>query len=152
MSPQTARKEIFALFAAGWTAGAAVIVGKAVPVRYKGVEEAALPGALEFFVRASTQLADTQQSGFAVAEHTVKGVRHTSYGIVMIQIFAPMKDATAYAKGELLASLAQCIFMSAETPSGVWFRRPRINELEDDGTWYRWNVLADFQFDQAKGS
>lgn len=151
-APQTARREIFALFAAGWSAGAATIVGSAVPVRYQGVEERTPPGALEYFVRASTQLADTGQSGFAIAEHTARGVRFTTDGVAIFQVFAPMKSPGAYAKGELLATLAQGIFMGAQTSSGVWFRRPRINELDDDGTWYRWNVMTDFQFDQAKGN
>lgn len=152
MAPPTARREVFALFAAGFAAEAATIVGSAVDVRYQGVEEPMSPGALEYFVRASTQLADTGQSGFVVAEHAAKGVRFTTDGVAIFQVFAPMKSPGAYAKGELLASLVQRIFMSAETPSGVWFRRPRINELENDGTWYRWNVLTDFQFDQAKGN
>lgn len=152
MAPPTARREVFALFAAGFAAEAATIVGSAVDVRYQGVEDPTPPGALEYFVRASTQLADTGQSGFVVAEHAAKGVRFTTDGVAIFQVFAPMKSPGAYAKGELLASLVQRIFMSAETPSGVWFRRPRINELENDGTWYRWNVLTDFQFDQAKGN
>lgn len=151
-TPQQARREVFALFAATFDAGAVPIVGSPVEVRYQGVEEPASPGALEYFVRASTQLADTAQSGFAVAAHAVKGVRFTTDGVAIFQVFAPMKSRGAYAKGELLASLVQRIFMGAETPSGVWFRRPRINELENDGTWYRWNVLTDFQFDQAKGN
>lgn len=153
MAPSTARKEIFALVDSVWTDKAPAIVGAAsAPViRWQGDEEGALPGGTEFWMRASTQGVDTEQSGFAVGEHTQSGVRFTTTGIVILQLFAPMKG-DGYAKGELLAALGQCMFMASHTPSGVWFRRPRINELENDGTWYRWNVIADYQFDQAKGT
>lgn len=153
MSPQTARKEIFALIKAAWDDKAPAIVGAATApeIRYQGVEKGALPGADKYWMRAGTQMVETGQSSFAVTEHTARGVRYTTDGIVILQLFAPMSAVDGYAKGELLAYAAQCMFMAANTPSGVWFRRPRINELDNDGTFYRWNVFADYQFDQAKG-
>lgn len=153
-SPQQARKEIFALIAAEWAAKAPAIVAPlAVPeLRYQGVEKAALPGATKFWARASTQLATTRQAAFAMAGLGATVPVYDTEGVVFIQVFAPMKEPGSYAKGELLAELGQCMFMAAETASGVWFRNPRINELVPDGTWYRWNVIADFRFNQVKGA
>lgn len=154
-TPQQARKEIFALIAAEWAAKAPAIVAPlAVPeVRWQGVEKAALPGATKFWARAGTQLATTRQNAHIMPDGPGGSpVQFGTAGIVTIQIFAPMKEPASYAKGELLAELGQCMFMATETASGVWFRNPRINELPSDGTWYRWNVIADFQFNQVKGT
>lgn len=153
-SPQTARKEVFALIAAGWAAGSPAIVNasQAPEMRYQGVEKGDLPGANQFWARASTQLATSRQAAFALVGQGATIPVYETTGVVAVQIFAPMSAVASYAKGELLAELAQCMFMASETPSGVWFRNPRINELPPDGTWYRWNVLTDFQFNQTKGN
>lgn len=150
MTPQTARKEIFALIAAQWTAKAPAIIAPAPEMRWQGIEKGDLPGASAYWARSSTQLVTTRQRAFIMAG-AGSPTGYETNGNVFIQIFAPMKAPSSYAKGELLAGLGQCMFMAAETPSGVWFRNPRINELTPDGTWYRWNVIADFQFNQAKG-
>lgn len=154
VTPQNARKEIFERFDTTWAAKAGVIVGGDAPeVRYKGDERKELPGSSKYWARASTQMVDTRQAAHQMPEAPdASNVIYATAGVVIIQIFAPMSERTSYGKGELLAELAQCIFMATETPSAVWFRNPRINELDDDGTWYRWNVIADYQFDQKKGS
>lgn len=150
-TPQQARKSILALIWSVWEAKAPAIVSPLPEMRWQGVEEAGLPGALKFWARASTQLATTRQSAHIMPDGpTGSPVEYSSNGVVFVQIFAPMKARDSYAKGELLAALAQCMFMATETSSGVWFRNPRINELPSDGTWYRWNVIADFQFNQVK--
>lgn len=152
-SPQIARKEIFALLDAGWTAGAPAIMGGVPQVRYQGVEERTLPGAVEYWARASTQMVTTGQRAHQMNPTPGQSpVVFETNGVILIQIFAPMKNRDSYAKGELLAELAQCMFMATETVSGVWFRNPRINELENDGTWYRWNVIVDYQFNQIRGA
>lgn len=153
-TPQGARKEVFALIAAGWASGSPAIVNalQAPELRYQGQEQAGLPGSTKYWARASTQLATTRQAAFAMQGVGASVPIYDTAGVVVVQVFAPMIEPTSYAKGELLAELAQCMFMATETPSGVWFRNPRINELTPDGTWYRWNVLADFQFNQMKGN
>lgn len=154
-TPQQARKEVFSLIDGIWKAKApAIMAPLALPeMRWQGVEKGAPPGATKYWARSSTQLATTKQSAHMMPpEPGQSPVEFGTAGVVFIQIFAPMSEQGSYAKGELLASLGQCMFMAAETPSGVWFRNPRINELVPDGTWYRWNVLADYHFNQVKGA
>ena len=151
-SPQNARKEMFARLNTCWQAGAAAIVGSVPEIRFQGVAEPQPPAMDGFFARCSTQGVDTKQSAFIMATPGASPAEFTSNGVLIIQVFAPMVAKTAYAKGELLAALAQGAFMAYETASGVWFRRPRIIELDNDGTWYRWNVFVDYQFDQIKGN
>lgn len=152
ISQQNARKEMFALVDAAWAAGATAIAGYVPDIRFQGVEEAALPGADKFWARCSTNNVTTNQVGHAMPEAGVSDVVYRTVGFITLQVFAPMKGADSYAKGELLSSLGQRMFMASETGGAVWFRNPRIRELDNDGTWYRWNVIADYQFDQTKGA
>lgn len=152
-TPQGARKEIFQLLADCWAAGAGAVVMPVPEIRWQGVEQSGTPGADKYWARASTQLATTRQVAHGMNDLPGPSpVIYDSAGVVFIQIFAPMKSPAAYAKGEVLAELVQRMFMATSTASGVWFRNPRINELPHDGTWYRWNVLADYQFNQVKGT
>lgn len=153
MAPQTARKEMFALVTKCWKLRAPAIVGYVPEIRFQGVEEGALPGADKFWMRASTKSVTTRQSGHRSVDFGgADDVVYDSYGFITLQMFAPMKGKDTWNKGELLSELGQRMFMASETGSGVWFRNPRINDLNNDGTWYRWNVIADYQFSQTKGS
>lgn len=153
LTPQQARKEMFALVASTWAAKAPAIVTPAPEIRYQGIEKAALPGADKFWMRVGTTTVTTRQSGHRSPDGPEGSpVVYDTYGFITLQMFAPMKDRDSWNKGELLAELGQCMFMASETGGGVWFRNPRIRELNNDGTWYRWNVIADYQFSQVKGS
>lgn len=152
LTPQEARKQMFALVADTWAAKSEPIVGYLPEIRYQGLEEAELPGADKFWMRASTQTVTTRQSGHRMPEVGGSPVVFTNFGFITLQVFAPMKARSSWAKGELLSELGQCMFMASETGGSVWFRNPRIREIQNDGTWYRWNVIADYQFDQVKGT
>lgn len=152
--PHTARDAIFGMLNTAWATKTTSIVGYVPEIRWQGYETGEPPANDKFWIRAGTYLVDTNQSSYAMAEHTVSGVRYTTDGLFIAQVFAPMSPAAAqnsYRKGELLAELIQCIYMSAETNNGVWFRRPQIETLDNDGTRYRWNVNVQFTFDQSKG-
>ena len=150
---QSARKSIFSLIDTKWQAKAPAIVGGAAPeIRYQGAEKAEKPAASAYWMRAGTQTATTRQTAYIDPEAPGQSPpEFTTDGVVILQLFAPMTGPGSYAKGELLAEAAQCMFMATQTSEGVWFRNPRINELENDGTWYRWNIIADFQFNQVRG-
>ena len=152
-TPQQARKEIFTRINDCWQARAGIIVGGPVPeARWQGEEKPGKPDKDKYWIRSSTQLVTTRQAGHREPPAPGQSLAFfDTFGVVFVQVFAPMKTG-AYAKGELLGELLQNAFMATETPSGVWFRNPRINELENDGTWYRWNVIADFQFNQVRGA
>lgn len=155
INPQGARREMFARIGRCWEGKSGLIVGGADPeMRYQGVEQGAKPGPLSFWARASTKNAFTRQAAHQMPREGEGGaeVIYTTYGAVFIQVFAPMKNPHGWAHGELLAELGQRMFMASETSSAVWFRNPRYVELENDGTWYRWNVIADYQFNHAKGA
>lgn len=153
LSYSAARKQMFALVDQCWKAKAEAVYGYLPEIRWQGVEEGKLPGADKFWMRVGTETVSTRQSGHQLPEGPEGSpVVYDTYGFITLQMFAPMKGKDAWAKGELLSELGQRMFMASETGGGVWFRNPRIRELNNDGTWYRWNVIADYQFSQTKGS
>jgi hypothetical protein len=151
LTPQQARKELLALVNTCWQAKAGAIVGYVPEIRFQGVELPGLPGAEKFWMRCSTQGVAAPQRGHMMPEAGISKPVHDNIGFITLQIFAPMKSPDSWEKGELLAELGQGMFMASETGGSIWFRNPRIRELDNDGTWYRWNVIADYQFSQVKG-
>jgi hypothetical protein len=149
ISQSTARKEIFAHIAANWV-GAEAIVDYLPEIRWQGLEEGSLPGTGRYWMRASTQNVITTQAAHAITEVGVSDVIYRTVGFVTLQVFAPMSVRGSYEKGELLSDIGQRMFMATETASAVWFRNPRIRELANDGSWHRWNVISDYEFDQSR--
>lgn len=153
-SAPEARDDVFRLFTEGWTL-ADDIVGESVELRYQGVlfgpGGTALPpiDPGRYWARLSMRNVMSRQSAFVIDQ--VEGespIVFESNGLLFVQVFAPMSAVDGFAKGLLLAKLAQAIFRAAETPSGVIFRNVRISELEDDTKSYRWNVIAEYEFDE----
>ncbi len=134
-----------------WDAGAGAIVGYVPDIRFQGVEEGALPGADKYWMRVSTQGVANPQRGHRVNEPGVSKPVFDNLGFITLQLFAPMKSVDSWEKGELLSELGQGMFMASDIGGGIWFRNPRIRQNDNDGTWYRWNVIADYQFSQVKG-
>lgn len=152
-TPQEARKAIFAHINTVWEDKASAIIGYTPEIRWQGVPDDTLPGGDKFWMRASTQNVLTKQEGHRMPDAPDGSpVVYRTTGFVTLQMFAPKTDPEDYARGELLSEVGQCMFMATETGGSIWFRNPRINELKSDGTWYRWNVIADYQFNQTKGS
>lgn len=152
LTPQQARKQLLAHVQNCWNAGAAAIVDYIPEIRFQGVEVPELPGADKYWMRCSTNTVATPQRGHRMPEVGISKPVYDNIGFITLQLFAPMKSPESYAKGELLAELGQGMFMASETGGSIWFRNPRIRELDNDGTWYRWNVIADYQFSQVKGN
>lgn len=69
-------------------------------------------------------------------------------GVVTVQIFTPAGEGLT--RSYDLAKVAADAFEGRATPGGVWFRSVRIREIGPDGNWYQINVVADFQYNEAK--
>lgn len=151
ITPQNARKEMFDLVNTCWNDHSLPIIGYVPEIRWQGIEEAEFPGADKYWMRASTNNVSTRQRGHQMPEAGLSKVVYDTFGFITLQIFAPMKSPVSWANGELLSELGQGMFMATETGGAVWFRNPRILQLNNDGTWYRWNVIADYRFSHVKG-
>lgn len=67
-------------------------------------------------------------------------------GVLTVQIFIVV--GVSLTPAYQLAKTVANAFQGQSTPSAVWFRNVRINEIGNDGSWYQTNVLADFEYDE----
>jgi hypothetical protein len=141
MTPNEARGEAFTLFEAGWNA--AGIIDPTPEVRWQGKAEGEPPRS--YFARVSMVQASTRQASFAETDAASK-TKYDNQGHIIVQVFAPMNAEDAFYNGGLLAAKARDIFRRVETPSGMWFRNMRVNELSNDGEYFRWNVIIEYWF------
>lgn len=139
---------MFALFKQAWDAGAATIVGSAPAIYWQGVEPVSGPPSDVYWCRVSTQNVMEKQATLGDPSGVGKH-RYTAMGLVFVQVFCPMTDAQATDKGRRLAELARNAFRGKEATGGVWFRNVRINELPPEEDLYRFNIVAEYQFDDV---
>ena len=74
--------------------------------------------------------------------------RHTNRGICYVQFFASMNMLNAPGTLELLAEGMRNTFRSAPHDDSVIYRNARIDELTNDGTFYQYRAIAEYEFDE----
>lgn len=67
-------------------------------------------------------------------------------GLFTVQIFVPSGNGVGPAYD--LAKIVTDAFQGTSTPRAVWFRRARIREIGQSGTWFQLNVLVEFTYDE----
>jgi|SRR6185369_4678051 hypothetical protein len=141
-SPIDAADEMRNLFKTGWNA--LTIVTPTPEIRWRGKEKGSLP--TTYFARFVIRGAGTDGAGFMENGEGPSPQVFDSFGNVFVQVFAPIDAEDSFRNGELLAIAARDIFLGASTSGGVWFRKARYSEVDDDGKFYCWNVVAEYEF------
>lgn len=69
-------------------------------------------------------------------------------GVIIVSVYAQVGKGLSdpYALAKILADA----FEGQSSPSGVWFRNVRINEIGRDGQFMQVNMLADFTYTEVK--
>ena len=145
---QNANSEIFALFHVAWQASAASVVGYMPEVRWQGVQEREIPDGSKYWARLSVQTISAKQATLSADCGKPGQKRFTAFGLVFVQLFCPKSDNQAFAKGQQLAEVARNTFRGKATASNIWFRNVRINELSPEKLWERFNIIAEFEYDE----
>jgi hypothetical protein len=143
-SYEQANDEMVARVQDTWDAATALIVGDECPLYYPGIVEPDKPPVTLYWARMSRQTVREPQTTLRNGDDK----RYTSYGLIFIQLFAPMTDATAAEKLRLLSELVRNGFRAGPTPSEVKFENMRINELNNDGKSLRCNVVTEYNYDE----
>ncbi len=147
-TPSEARDEVYTMFTDAWTASD--LRDPMPEIRYQGREKGAVPAGA--FVRLSMQQVRSPQSAHTMpADPGASGTQYTTYGIIFAQLFVPASERDGFFNGELLATFARDIFRNVETPSGVWFRNARFNELEPDGSKLAWAIKVEYEYNEING-
>jgi len=137
--------QMFSLFYAAWLAQTTAIIGYVPEVRWPGVEEPGTPDASKFWLRVSQQTVIEEQT--TLADSNGKR-RYTASGLMFVQLFCPKSEAAAMENGRKLAVVARNAFRGKVTSGKVWFRKVRINELAPEESAYRFNVVAEYEYDE----
>jgi hypothetical protein len=146
-TPSQAREEVYRHFTDRWKLQ--TVMPETPEIRYQGKEKGKVPEGC--YVRISMQQVQSPQSAHTMNDDPdASGTQFTTYGLIFVQVFMPASERDGYFKGELLATFARDIFRATETPSGVWFRNARFNELEPEGSKDRWNVKVEYEYNELK--
>lgn len=143
---ENAVSEMFERFYSVWQTDTVAVVGSVPEVHWQGIETGQKPGFDTFWARVSQETVSDEQSTLRNGD---SGQRYETNGLLFIQIFCPKSDPQGMAKGRQLGSIARNAFRSHVTPSGVWFRNPRVVELEAEEKWLRLNVIVQYQYDET---
>lgn len=130
-------------FTVGWNAGAPAIVGTVPPIRFTGIETGDIPKT--DFARFTFQPVLERQATLRNGEY---GQRYESEGLIIVQVFTARVNAQAYAHGRKLARMARDIYRGKDLGGCFLFRNVRINPLDPEPSFLRWNMVAEYQFDE----
>lgn len=146
MTDDEARDETNAMLNVAWELTAASIVGAAVEeIRWKGRKSTEEPQG--YWARVSHRIISQTLVSMVDDGPGASKRRYETLGQSTVQMFAPMSDRNGSNKGFLLASMMRDAFRAAGVNGNVWFRNPHVDDLPDDGSSHRWNVISDFQYD-----
>lgn len=143
-----ARNEINSLFLTAWNLYSATIVSYVPEIRWQGVQYRDLPDGSKFWVRVSKQTVFEEQTTLSACEGAPGQKRYTASGLVFVQIFCPKSNTQAFELGQELAKIARNAFRGKTTPGKIWFRNVRINELNPEELYERFNVVTEFEYDE----
>lgn len=145
-TPSIARDEVFQFFTSEF-----VNLPIECELLYQGKVSPNKPR--NFWARLSMTQVLSSQSAFVLTDEPGQCPHeYETSGLIYVQVFAPISAEDSFAFGDLLATKARDIFRRAGTPSGVWFRNARYNELpvRPNDTEYRWNVVVEYEYNEVK--
>lgn len=143
----TARDEILGLFNEYWLFQTPVYNnGQAIEVEWQGVDTKKPPRPGKPLARIFIKHSQSSQRTFGATGAR----RFTRFGLVTVQVFAPIVRGNGLSLSEKLAIIARDAFEGRGTDSGIWFRNARTVEIGPDGTFFQYNVVVEFQYDEFK--
>lgn len=142
-----AKDEMFGLFKTKWEADTPAINGAvAIPVQWPGVDKQAPPAADGAYAAIFIKHGQSRQATLGETGNR----RFTRTGLIIVQCFAPISRGDASTFAENAAIIARDAYEGVGTDSGIWFRNARVTEIGSDKTWYQFNMVVEFQYDELK--
>jgi len=141
------RDEIGALFLTAWQSTVA-IVGYVPEVQWQGVQYRTMPDGSKYWARLSKQTVIESQATLSTCEGLPGQRKYETSGLIFVQIFCPKSDSQAFELGQKLATVARNAFRGKVTPGKIWFRNVRINELEPEELYQRFNVVSEYEYNE----
>lgn len=103
----------------------------------------------KFWVRFSERNSSNNQSSLRNDGLTK---RYRNRGFVFVQVFCPKivegLNKSSFSIGLEIANFVKKIFQGHSTSDNIWFRETRVQTLDPENLWYRFNVIAEYQHDE----
>lgn len=101
----------------------------------------------KFFGRISQRTISRGQKTF----RTTAEKRHRTVGALLIQVYGPMSqaDQNSFYKCRKLCEALQDLYTDYPKNSAIEFLNVSIEELPNDGKRFRFNVVADYNYDEV---
>ena len=147
MTYEEAIDEIFSVFRQMWkdpVNGPEAIVGYQPKVLWPGIQEPDKPEKDKFWARISQVTISDDQTAFCGDMDAL----FTNDGILIVNLFCPMSNNDGFTNGRKISTLIRDAYRSVKTPGGAWFRNPRIQELDPEAHFYRFNVIVEYEYDE----
>lgn len=97
--------------------------------------------------RVTRRTVDETQSGFVACSFNSK-VRYTNSGLIYIQLFGSLSETGSDRKAQQLAEALKNAFKRKCTGSKVIFRNSRIEPLDPEELFFRYNVVFEYEYDE----
>ena len=130
--------------------GSIAILGYIPEIRWQHTEKPAVPDAGVYWVQVSRRNIDENQSTISSLVGKPGGQNYETFGVQVINIFAPKLDAEAGAKLAALSMLIRDAYRGVKSPSGIWFRSATSRERNPEGSWYTNTVSVDYIYNENK--
>lgn len=147
---ESARDEMFALLNVAWQAGASAIVGYTPEIRWQGITKEGKVDVSKYWARVSIESVDGEQTTLSDCAGALGQKRYTDYGLVFVQLFAPIEAQQSQLKLGRLGMLARNAYRGVSTDGKVWFRNARIKTIPDELEFHRLNIVAEYQYDELR--
>ncbi len=143
----TALDDIFSQVDQTWNAISLSMLGYAGEIRWFGKEPKVLPDKSKYWLRVTQHTVLEKQSALGNVQEGNKRL-YFSEGLLYLQLFCPIQDKSSVTKGRQLAEVLKNHFRNLMTTNGVLFHAARIDELPTDLEWYRFNIIADYNYEE----
>jgi hypothetical protein len=140
---ETAYETITTRFGTEFDIGCTDAVGAPIEVRYDGVEESEVPEAS--FARFVMDPVDEDQATLRNGEY---GSRYEHNGLIIVQLLIDRQAVDVAETARKVAVVARNIFRGQTFDGCIIFRNVRINRLDPENRFWRYNVIAEYQFDE----
>lgn len=136
--------QMFELFKTDWDANTTSIVGYVPEVRWPNVEEPEIPPKDLYWARVNQMTVSESQLAFC---ETVEKV-YNPMGLIIVQLFCPKSNTESSTKGRELSMIVKKAYRGKKTAGGVWFRNVRIEEMKVEMNFYRFNIVAEYEYNE----
>jgi hypothetical protein len=147
---QQATNEINQMFLDFWNSETSLEVelGYMPSIRWYGNDEGYKPDASKFWIWHSTQSVFEEQATLNTCTGKPGEKRYNCAGLVIVQIFCPKSETNAKYKGAAIAQVCKNAYRGKHSPNKIWFRNVRILDISDETLYYRFNVIAEYEYDE----